>query len=162
MYKCRPLGRQGGIVYLHVQKVRANAWQPCMEPLFPHVELPTVGNISWAGRRFEPTLSATMCSALLKTLCGLGLTTRPQPFFKRDCYHCIRDVRMNTLIQWWNLTGCIQLDCTLIQMYFYFPYFHKMHEKSIFLSHPNTQYANVIYFCTVNKFWTFNGWKVKI
>lgn len=37
MCGCRPLGGQGGIVYLHVQKkkVRANAWQPCMEPLFP-------------------------------------------------------------------------------------------------------------------------------
>lgn len=38
MYKCRPLSRQGGIVYLHVRNVRANAWQPCMQPLFPMVE----------------------------------------------------------------------------------------------------------------------------
>lgn len=68
MYKCRPLGRQGGIVYLHVQNVRANAWQPCMEPLFPHVKFPVVGNISWAGRCFEPTFAAPMCSALLKAL----------------------------------------------------------------------------------------------
>lgn len=68
MYKCRPLSRQGGIVYLHVQNVRANAWQPCMEPLFPHVKFPVVGNISWAGHCFETTFAAPMCSALLRAL----------------------------------------------------------------------------------------------
>lgn len=49
MYKRRPLSRQGGIVYLHVQNVRANAWRPCMEPLFPHVKFPVVGSDMLAG-----------------------------------------------------------------------------------------------------------------
>lgn len=120
MYKRRPLSRQGGIVYLHVQNVRANAWQPCMEPLFPHVKFPPrwEAEMRRAGHCFEQTYSATMCSALLQPLSPWPHTDHQATVFPKyghtlqllQIFHWISEKAPNTFTQ----CTCQSILCLLM------------------------------------------------